>query len=88
MAADQTVVKGTVRDAAGKPVAGATVFFASAPVPVPDIAAVTDAEGRFALSAPAAGTYELGCHAEGFGAAKAVVTVPGTGETEIELKPG
>jgi hypothetical protein len=87
MAADQTVVRGTVRDAAGKPVAGARVFFASGPVPVPDVAAVTDAEGRFALSAPAAGTYRIECHAEGPGAATAMVTVPGAGETEIELRP-
>ncbi|QLE72090.1 carboxypeptidase regulatory-like domain-containing protein [Streptomyces rectiverticillatus] len=59
------VIRGTVRDAAGAPVAGARVAFADGPVPLPDVAAVTDSEGRFALTAPAEGTYTLLCRADG-----------------------
>ena len=55
------VIAGTVVDAQGDPVHGARVFIADAPVPVPDIAALTDAEGRFMLTAPAPGRYVVGC---------------------------
>jgi protocatechuate 3,4-dioxygenase beta subunit len=86
MAGDPSLVKGTVRDPAGNPVAGARVFFTGGPTPLPDIAALTDAEGRFALSAPAPGTYQLECHSEGFGPAKVSVTVPAVGETQIVIE--
>ncbi|WP_058044423.1 carboxypeptidase-like regulatory domain-containing protein [Streptomyces roseifaciens] len=59
------VIRGTVRDAAGAPVAGARVAFADGPVPLPEVAAVTDGEGRFALTAPAEGAYTLLCRADG-----------------------
>ncbi|GGX70142.1 carboxypeptidase-like regulatory domain-containing protein [Streptomyces hiroshimensis] len=66
------VIRGTVRDAAGAPVAGARVAFAGGPVPLPDVAALTDGEGRFALTAPAAGTYTVVCRAGGATAAARV----------------
>ncbi|PSJ24249.1 hypothetical protein B7P34_34430 [Streptosporangium nondiastaticum] len=71
------VIRGTVRDAAGAPVAGARVAFADGPVPLPDVAAVTDGEGRFALTAPAAGTYTLACRADG-----------GTATTRVRVAAG
>lgn len=61
------VVSGTVLDAVGHPVAGATVLFADSPVAVPDIAVLTDDEGRFSLAAPAPGHYELLVNAAGHG---------------------
>ena len=39
------IVAGVVRGLAGEPVPQARVFVARGPVPVPDIAALTDAEG-------------------------------------------
>jgi Carboxypeptidase regulatory-like domain len=80
------VVRGTVHDAAGNPVAGASVFFTSGPAPLQDIAALTDSEGRFALSAPVPGTYQLEAHGAESGSGKASVTVPGAGESEVVVE--
>lgn len=53
------MISGSVVDADGRPVEGARVFLAEAPVPVPDIAALTDPAGQFALAAPAPGSYTV-----------------------------
>ena len=53
------------------------MFVARGPVPVPDIAALTDAEGCFAIPVPAAGTYELACAAEGYEPSSATVEATG-----------
>ncbi len=53
-------IAGVVVDAEGNPVEEARVYFVEGPVPLPDIAALTDSSGRFALSAPTSGTYQLG----------------------------
>lgn len=79
------VVRGEVRGPDGTPVAGARVVVTASPVPVPEIAAVTDTEGRFALSAPAPGRYTLTAHAEGTpgksaAAAVTVASPPGWGD--------
>jgi hypothetical protein len=79
------LVSGRVLDTAGGPVADARVMFADAPVPVPDVAAVTDAEGRFALTAPAAGRYALVAAADGRENAQLTVDVPGAEPVEVEL---
>jgi hypothetical protein len=55
------VIRGTVRDSAGNAVSGARVFFVDGPVPLPDIAALSDATGRFTLTAPVDGTYRIRC---------------------------
>lgn len=52
-------IHGVVTDPSGQPVPGAVVMLAAAPVPVPDIAALTDAEGRFSIVVPASGAYRL-----------------------------
>jgi hypothetical protein len=44
-------------------------------VPVPDVAALTDAQGGLTLSVPVAGRYRLRCAAEGFNSASADVEV-------------
>ncbi|MFF7729781.1 carboxypeptidase-like regulatory domain-containing protein [Streptomyces sp. NPDC008001] len=80
------VIRGTVRDAAGAPVPGARVAFAGGPGPLPDVAAVTDGEGRFALTAPAAGTYTLVCRGDG-GTATARVRVSGPAGTPSATLP-
>ena len=53
------LIRGVVLAADGRPVAGARVFFRSGPGSLPDIAALTGDDGAFALTAPAAGTYEV-----------------------------
>jgi len=60
------LISGSVTDGADRPIAGARVYFASGPGSFPDLAALTGEDGRFALTAPAAGTYELQVQVEGF----------------------
>lgn len=65
----------TVAGAGGAPVAGATVCIAAAPVPVPDVAAVTGADGRCTLAVPAPGRYRVGAHSDRHGQAQADIDV-------------
>jgi len=65
MSVNPHVIAGVVVDARSNPVEGARVYFMEGPVPFPDIAALTDSSGRFALSAPVSGTYQLGVASEG-----------------------
>lgn len=53
------IINGTVTDPSGRPVVGATVLIASSPIPVPDIAALTGADGAFSIAVPAPGAYRL-----------------------------
>jgi hypothetical protein len=69
------LVSGVVTDAAGKPVAGARVYFTSGPGSFPDVAGLTDARGAFTLTASGAGNYQLECAAEGYATANVSVAV-------------
>jgi hypothetical protein len=80
------IVAGVVHGSAGEPVPQARVFVARSPVPVPDIAALTDTEGRFTVSLPAAGVYELACAAEGYQPASATIELTGERESRLELR--
>lgn len=53
------VITGTVTDAEGSPLADIAVSLREAPVPVPDIAALTGQDGSFALAAPSTGRYTV-----------------------------
>jgi hypothetical protein len=53
------IINGTVTDPSGRPVVGATVLIAASPIPVPDIAALTGADGAFSIAVPAPGAYRL-----------------------------
>jgi hypothetical protein len=91
-------ITGVVRDASGAPVPGAHVLFTAGPQPLPDIAALTDGEGKFSLGAPAEGEYTLLCRADPLlgpsGTAEATVRVGpsprGTapGRVQVELTIG
>jgi hypothetical protein len=70
-----TVISGQVLDESGKPVRAARVSFASGPGSLPDIAALTDAKGAFALSAPVPGRYTVAVTGDRFGNATAEVDV-------------
>ena len=58
-------ITGAVVDAEDNPVEETRVYFVEKPIPLPDIAALTNSNGRFALSAPTSGTYQLGIASEG-----------------------
>ena len=60
------------------PVIEARVFFGTSPVPMPDIATLTDEDGRFSLYAPALGNHEIVCHADGLDPATTHIDVDGT----------
>jgi protocatechuate 3,4-dioxygenase beta subunit len=55
------VIRGVVRDQHGEPLQDARVLFVSGPEPLPDVAAVTGADGAFALTAPVPGNYAILC---------------------------
>ena len=76
------LIRGTVTDADGVPIEWAAVWFASGDHPTPDIAAVTDASGAFTLTAPAPGTYRVGCRGEGYAPVEVTVEV---GDDHVDL---
>jgi len=77
------IIRGTVTNANGAPVAGAAVYVVSAPVSMPDIAQLTGADGRFALGAPAPGLYRIGIRSDEAGSA--VVDAIVHGETAVDV---
>jgi Carboxypeptidase regulatory-like domain len=79
------LISGAVRDGAGRPVAQARVFFSEGPVSPPDIATLTGTDGRFVLSAPAAGTYVVQGHHEDYGPASVTVDVPQDKDVAVDL---
>jgi hypothetical protein len=83
-----TIIAGTVRDADGKPVAGARVFFAEGPVALPDIAALTDENGAYTLSAPVAGRYLIKCVVEGQEPVTVEMFVDVGARQDIEIRVG
>ena len=78
------LVSGVVRDPVGKPVTEARVYFTGGPVPLPEIAALTDHHGAFSLSAPAAGTYSMAINSEGF--APEAMTIPVASGQQVQLE--
>ena len=84
----QRTVFGKVTDGLGNPVGNARVYVTDAPGPMPDVAALTDGDGTFAMPAPVAGDYTIECSAEGSAATSVTVSV-GHGEpatADIALK--
>jgi uncharacterized GH25 family protein len=79
------VIHGIVLDRKGKPVTEARVSFVSGPISLPDIAALTDINGTFALTAPASGTYTIEVVSEEFAPKKVSVTVAGNQKEYTEI---
>lgn len=71
-------IAGQVRGSTGEPVPGARVVVESAPGAVPDIAILTDADGRFTLGTVGAGDYLVAAHADGYEPTRAAVVVVDT----------
>lgn len=70
-----TPVHGLVVDAKGRPVPQASVGWVEGPVALPDVMALTDAQGRFTLSAPVHGSYRLQCRSDAQGERQLAVQV-------------
>jgi hypothetical protein len=81
------LIHGSVLDVSGRPVALARVYFVKAPVAMPDVAALSDAQGRFTLSVPQAGDYEIGASSDTGSASATVVVGERGGQLQIKL-PG
>lgn len=83
--AEPLMIAGIVTDQAGHPVTGAVVAIAAAPVPVPDIAAVTGEGGRFSIDVPVAGDYRLTVRAGDWWTEAEVAVGPGRETVRIRL---
>ncbi len=82
-------IEGRAHLADDSPVIEARVFFSTSPVPLPDIATLTDDDGRFSLYAPAQGHYEIACHADGHDPATVPIDVDGVSESvDVEVVLG
>jgi hypothetical protein len=78
-------IAGRVTDAAGNPAAGVTVTIDEGP-PHIDIAAFTNAEGRFRLSGLAPGSYSLLAHRGGQAVGGARTDVAPGQQAEVEIR--
>jgi multidrug efflux pump subunit AcrA (membrane-fusion protein) len=79
------IVTGRVIGPDGRPIAGASVMFARGPVALPDIAQITDTKGRFALTAPANGTYRVLVNAPDLASVEHEVEVGGNVGTILDV---
>jgi uncharacterized GH25 family protein len=86
MARSPSVISGVVKTSDGKPLANARVYFKSGPVPLPDIAAVTDSNGAFSLTAPAPGEYVIESATDKYGTQSSKVKVKGGEQLRLDLK--
>jgi hypothetical protein len=80
-----SVISGVVRGPDGRPIANARVYFTSGPVPLPEIAAITDASGEFSLTAPVPGDYVIEGAADEFQSQSSKVKVKGSAPVRLEL---
>lgn len=86
MARSPSVISGIVRGPDGKPVSNARVYFTAGPVPLPEIAALTDSGGAFSLTAPAPGEYVIESAADEFSAQSSTVKVKGGEQVRLDLR--
>lgn len=68
-------ITGYVKDQNGNPVVGASIYIVSAPVRMPDIAQLTDDQGKFILGAPTPGKYTIGIRSDELGAIQKEIEV-------------
>lgn len=81
-----TSIRGSVRGPNGDPVAEASVYFMEGPVPLPDIAQLTDDKGRFQMAVPVPGTYRIGVRAGEGDPTEVTVEVQGEEPVEVEVR--
>jgi hypothetical protein len=80
-----SVISGIVRGPDGTPIPNARVYFTSAPVPIPEIAAITDSDGQFSITAPAPGKYVIEGAADEFGTRSSTVKVKAGQPVRLDL---
>ena len=80
------IIQGQVVDPEGHPVAEAAVYFVSAPVAMPDIAQLTDSDGKFTAHVGAPGQYTVGVRSDEWGEARKDVNVIGDDPVTIEVR--
>jgi hypothetical protein len=80
-----SAIHGVVLDGPCRPVAGARAFYVSGPRALPEIAALSDADGRFVLEAPRPGLYCIGCASDADGSGEAEVEVSGN-DVSVEVR--
>ena len=86
MTSSTPIIAGVVRDGKGDPVAAARVYIVAAPVSVPDIAALSDSDGRFSIGVPMTGHYTIEASAEGWRPGRTVINVgPDVNHVELRL---
>lgn len=86
MAQQPGTISGIVMDAQGRPVEQARIYFVDGPVPLPEIASLTNNDGAFTLTAPAPGAYQIECATDTFAPVRAAVTVQGGKESHVKFK--
>lgn len=67
------------------PVVEAAVYLVSAPVPMPDIAQLTDEEGRFSFAAQSPGSYTIGVHSDRWGTTQKTIEVSAEEALEVQF---
>ena len=80
-----SVISGIVRGPNGTPIPNARVYFTSGPVPLPEIAAMTDSNGEFSLTAPAPGEYVIEGMTDEFGSRSSKVKVKAGKPARLDL---
>ena len=86
LVAKPILIYGNVKDEKGNPISEARVSFVEAPVPLTDIAALTDNKGRFVITAPTPGEYTIEVVSEGFDPCRVKISTGDSGESRIEIK--
>ena len=66
----------------------AAVYVVSAPSSMPDIAQLTDSDGRFSVGAALPGRYTLGVRSDAFGETRQDVEVGGEESVSVEVRFG
>jgi hypothetical protein len=83
------VIRGVVFSEEGEPASGVVVSLTSAPVPVPDIAALTGEAGDFMLSAPVTGEYVVTIsYPDGRQERRTVEVTEESAGVTLEVRPG
>jgi hypothetical protein len=80
------IVRGVVRSTNGDPLEWVVVLIVAAPGDVPDIAAITNSRGEFALTTHHEGPHRLGFRGEDHEYREITIEVHDETELEVELE--